>query len=92
MSHDAETTLFTTLLTTLYVLIFHYTDETDLIIGSPMTGRSRAAWLETIGYFVNPVVLRNSLGGNPTFADLVQKVKKKRCKAPLNTRIIPFRC
>ena len=76
VSHDAEATLFTTLLTTLYMLIFHYTDETDIIIGSPMTGRSRAAWLETIGYFVNPVVLRTSLGGNPTFADLVDTVKK----------------
>jgi acyl carrier protein len=76
VSHDAETTLFTTLLTTLYVLIFHYTDQEDVIIGSPMTGRSRATWLETIGYFVNPVILRTRLAGNPTFAELIQGVKK----------------
>lgn len=71
VSHDAETPL----LTTLYALIYHYTDQEDIIIGSPMTGRSRGAWLETIGHFVNPVILRTSLTGNPTFAELVQGVK-----------------
>ncbi len=76
LSHDAETTLFTTLLTTLYTLIYHYTDQEDIIIGSPMTGRSRGAWLETIGHFVNPVILRTSLAGNPTFAELVNGVKQ----------------
>lgn len=43
-----------------------------------MTGRSRGAWLETIGHFVNlvnPVILRMSLVGNPTFTELVQGVK-----------------
>ncbi len=75
LSHDAETTLFTTLLSTLYVLMYHYTDQEDIIIGSPMTGRSRGAWLETIGHFVNPVILRTNLAGNPTFSELVQGVK-----------------
>ncbi len=76
VSHDAETTLYTTLLTTLYTLIYHYTDQEDLIIGSPMTGRSRGAWLETIEHFVNPVILRMSLAGNPTFTELVQGGKR----------------
>lgn len=75
LSHHAETTLFTTLLSTLYVLIYHYTDQEDVIIGSPLTGRSRRDWLETIGHFVNPVILRTSLAGNPTFAELLQGVK-----------------
>jgi len=75
VSHEAETTLFTTLLTTLYTLIYHYTDAEDILIGSPLTGRSRGAWLATIGHFVNLVILRISLAGNPTFAELVQGVK-----------------
>jgi acyl carrier protein len=76
LSHETDTTLFTTLLTTLYVMLYHYTDQEDLIVGSPMTGRSRSAWLNTIGHFVNPVVLRSSLAENPPFLTLIERVKQ----------------
>ena len=76
LSDQAETTLFTTLLATLYALLYHYTDQEDLIVGSPMTGRSRSAWLNTIGYFVNSVLLRTSVSENPTFVTLIEQAKQ----------------
>lgn len=76
LSHETDSTLFTTLLATLYMLLYHYTDREDLIIGSHMTGRSRVGWLDAVGHFVNPVVLRTCLEGNPTFVDLIERVKQ----------------
>ena len=61
------TTLYTALLATFQVLLHRYSGQDDVLVGSPTAGRSRAEFAGLVGYFVNPVVLRADLSGNPTF-------------------------
>ena len=69
------TTLYTILLATFEVLLYRYTGQEDLLIASPMLGRSRAAFARTVGDFVNLVVLRGNLSDNPTFKSLLGNVR-----------------
>ncbi|WP_437759618.1 non-ribosomal peptide synthase/polyketide synthase [Sorangium sp. So ce1389] len=67
LARQAGTTAYTALLAAFQVLLHRLTGQTDLVVGTPTTGRGRAALAEQVGYFVNPVVLRADLSGRPTF-------------------------
>jgi amino acid adenylation domain-containing protein len=69
-------TLYMTLLAAFNVLLHRYTHQEDICIGSPIAGRNRAEIEGLIGFFINPLVLRTDLSGNPTFRDLLQRVKE----------------
>ena len=60
-----------TLLAAFQVRLYRYTDQDDILVGSPAAARSRAAFSNVVGYFVNPLVLRADLSGNPTFAQFL---------------------
>jgi amino acid adenylation domain-containing protein len=75
LSHTYGTTLYMTLLAAFQVLLYRYTGQEDILVGSPTTGRSRAEMDGIVGYLVNPVVLRANLAGNPTFAEFIQQVR-----------------
>ncbi|MBA3947366.1 MAG: amino acid adenylation domain-containing protein, partial [Herpetosiphonaceae bacterium] len=70
LSRQTEATLFMTLLAAFQTLLYRYTGQTDLLIGSPIAGRTRAETEGLIGFFVNTLVLRTDLSGNPSFRDL----------------------
>ncbi len=74
-SRDRGVTLYMTLLAAFQVLLYRYTNQEDLLLGSPTTGRSRADLAELVGYFVNPVVCRADLSGNPTFEEFLNQVR-----------------
>ncbi|MDF5732675.1 MAG: AMP-binding protein, partial [Rhizonema sp. PD38] len=74
-SRDRGVTLYMTLLAAFQVLLYRYTNQEDLLVGSPTTGRSQADLAELVGYFVNPVVLRADLSGNPTFEEFLNQVR-----------------
>ena len=75
LSRAHEATLLMTSLAAFQVLLYRYSGQESFTIGSPAAGRSaRSASL--IGYFVNPVVLRADLSGNPTFAELLGRVRE----------------
>ncbi|MEM8531240.1 MAG: amino acid adenylation domain-containing protein [Chloroflexota bacterium] len=76
LSETYYSTLYMTLLTMFSTLLFRYTNQTDLLIGSPTTGRNRAALTSLIGYFVNPVVLRMDLSNSPTFTSLLASTRQ----------------
>lgn len=61
-------------LTALYVLLYQYTGETNLIIGSPIEGRYSKELTNIIGMFVNMVALRSNLDPNLSLADFLQNV------------------
>ncbi|MBV9791955.1 MAG: AMP-binding protein, partial [Chloroflexi bacterium] len=69
-------TRYMTLLAAFQVLLFRYSGQDDLLVGSPTAGRSRAGLAELVGYFVNPVVLRGNGTGNPTFAEFAGRVRE----------------
>jgi amino acid adenylation domain-containing protein len=71
-AHNA--TLYMTLLAAFQVLLYRYTGQEDFLIGSPKAGRNQK-WSRLVGYFVNTVVLRSRLDGNPTFAALLDRVR-----------------
>jgi len=68
--------LFHTLVSVYNVLLYRYTGQEDLIVGSPMIGRSKAEFTGIVGYFVNPVALRTRLSGEIKFNDLMRQVRK----------------
>jgi len=75
LSHDHETTLFMTLLSAFCVLLRGYTGQSDIVVGSPIANRTRAEIEGLIGFFVNVLVLRTDLSGNPSFLEILKRVK-----------------
>ena len=66
--------LFMTTLATLLVLLYRYTAETDIIVGTQVAGRDHGDAEGLIGPFVNTLVLRNDLSGDPLFSDVLMRV------------------
>ena len=75
LSQQEQSTLFMTLLAAFKVLLHRYTDQTDIIVGSPIANRRLAEVEELIGCFTNTLVLRSDLAGNPTFRALLARVR-----------------
>lgn len=69
-------TPFITLLAALYILYYRYSGQEDFAIGSPISGRNNSEVEQLIGCFINTLVLRGDLSGNPTFTELLTRVKK----------------
>ncbi len=69
-------TLYMLLLAAFQVLLYRYTAQEDIVVGSPTAGRSKAELSEMVGYFVNPVVLRVNLSQNPTLAEFLVQVRQ----------------
>ena len=68
-------TLFMTLLAAFQVLLYRYSGQEDIIVGSPIANRTRKELEPLIGFFVNTLVLRSDLSGNPTFRELLDRVE-----------------
>ena len=71
-------TLFMVLLAAFKVLLHRYSGETDICVGTPIANRK---WAETeglIGFFLNTLVLRTNLSGDPTFRELISRVRQQR--------------
>ena len=70
-------TLFTILLASFGVLLYRYTRQVDIVIGTPSpAGRKRSEIQAMLGYFLNPVALRLDLDGNPLFRELLLQVQR----------------
>ncbi len=64
-----------TILAAFQVLLYRYSGQEDILVGSPTTGRSRREFSGIVGDFINPVVLRANLSGNPTFKTFLTQVR-----------------
>ena len=82
-------TLFMVMLTVFYVLLMRYSGRRDLVVGTPMGGRPRTGLEGLIGFFINTVVLRADLGGDPSFRQLLQQVRDVALGAHANQEL-PF--
>jgi amino acid adenylation domain-containing protein len=74
LSHQEGGTLFMTLLAAFKVLLYRYTGQEDVLVGTPIANRTRTELEGLIGFFVNTLVLRTDLSGNPTFRELLGRV------------------
>ncbi|HEX4962825.1 MAG TPA: non-ribosomal peptide synthase/polyketide synthase [Thermoanaerobaculia bacterium] len=74
-------TLFMTLLAGFQVLLYRLTGEEDVVVGAPTAGRNQTELEGLIGYFINPLALRTDLSGNPTFVELLRRVRRMVLKA-----------
>ena len=75
LSHERGTTPFATLLGAFQVLLSRYTGQQDFAVAVPMAGRTRSETEDLIGFFVNTVVVRADLAGNPLFADVLDRTQ-----------------
>ncbi|MEM7795317.1 MAG: amino acid adenylation domain-containing protein, partial [Cyanobacteria bacterium P01_C01_bin.118] len=75
LSQDNGATLFMTLLAGFKALLYAYTGQPDMMVGTDIANRNRAEIEGLIGFFVNLLVLRTDLSGNPGFQDLLQRVR-----------------
>ncbi|MFE1748578.1 amino acid adenylation domain-containing protein [Coleofasciculus sp. H7-2] len=76
LSQRQGVTLFMTLLATFQTLLYRYTQQSDIVVGSPIANRNRREIEGLIGFFVNSLVLRTNLSGNPTFLELLGRVRE----------------
>ncbi len=76
LSRQEGVTLFMTLLAAFQTLLDRYTGQDDIVVGVPIAGRNRAEVEGLIGFFVNTLVLRTNLAGNPSFRELLGRVRE----------------
>ncbi|GAP93858.1 non-ribosomal peptide synthetase [Leptolyngbya sp. NIES-2104] len=76
LSQQMGVTLFMTLLAAFKTLLHRYSGQTDIAIGSPIANRHQSELEGLIGFFVNSLVLRTDLTGDPTFRALLEKVRE----------------
>src|SRR6266568_2834330 len=89
LSRQEGVTLFMTLLAAFNVLLYRYSLQEDLLVGSPIANRTRAELEGLLGCFVNTLVLRTDLSGNPTFRDLLKRVREGTLEA-YDHQDVPF--
>jgi amino acid adenylation domain-containing protein len=76
LSQKLGATLFMTLLTAFNILLSRYSGQSDIIVGSPIANRNHSEIESLIGFFVNTLVLRTNLEGNPSFVELLSRVRQ----------------
>jgi len=89
LARREEATLFMVLLAAFHTLLYRWSGQTDVSIGMIADGRARPDVEANIGHFVNPVVLRADLAGQPTFAGLLGQLRPRLLEA-LEHRHVPF--
>lgn len=76
LSQQEGVTLFMTLLAAFQTLLHRYTGQGDIVVGSPIANRNHSELEPLIGFFVNSLVLRVALSDNPTFRELLGRVRE----------------
>ncbi|MGE5820443.1 MAG: condensation domain-containing protein, partial [Deltaproteobacteria bacterium] len=89
LSRREGVTQFMTLLAVFYVLLYRYSEQEDVVVGSPIANRNRTEIDGLIGFFVNTLILRADLSGTPTFKELLLRVREV-CLDAYTHQDLPF--
>ncbi len=81
LSRNSGTTLFMTLQAAFATLLYRYSGQSDILIGSPIANRNRREIERLIGFFVNTLVLRTRFEDNPSFQELLTQVRETTLRA-----------
>lgn len=76
LSRREGVSLFMLLLAVFKLLLSRYAGQEDIVVGTPIAGRNRVETEGLIGFFVNTIVMRTDLSGNPTFVGLLERVRE----------------
>jgi amino acid adenylation domain-containing protein len=80
-SRQENATLFMTLLAGLQTLLYRYTNLDDIVVGTDIANRTQSKTELLIGFFINLLVLRTDMRGNPSFRELLQRVREVTLQA-----------
>lgn len=89
LARSEDVTLFMLLLAGFNALLSRYTGQHDIVIGTPVAGRTRRETEGLIGFFVNTLVLRTSTANDPTFIELLRRVRET-CLGAYQHQEAPF--
>lgn len=89
ISRQQGTTLFMTLLAALKVLLYRYSGQRDICVGTPVAGRQQQEVEGLVGFFINTLALRSELSGEISFMDFLQQVRATTLEAYMHQEI-PF--
>ncbi|MDR5726235.1 MAG: amino acid adenylation domain-containing protein, partial [Terriglobia bacterium] len=89
LGRQESVTLFMTMLSAFLVLLYRYANQDDLVVGTPIANRNRLETEGLIGCFVNTLVLRTNLSGNPSFRELLRRVREV-CLGAYGHQDLPF--
>ncbi|MEQ8464527.1 amino acid adenylation domain-containing protein [Coleofasciculus sp. E1-EBD-02] len=89
LSQKSGTTLFMTLMAAYVTLLFRYSGQEDILLGTPIANRNHQDIEGLIGFFVNTLVMRTRLEGNPSFSELLTQVRSTCLDAYAN-QDVPF--
>ena len=81
LSRDQGATLFMAMLAGFSVLLGRYSGQDEIVIGSPVAGRTRSETEGVIGFFINTIVLRCDLRGDPCFRELLTRTRDRAMRA-----------
>ncbi|MBC9914695.1 non-ribosomal peptide synthetase [Chitinophaga varians] len=89
LSQEADTSLFITLLSLVKILLYRYTDQDDIIVGIPVSGRKQEELTQQIGYYINMLPVRTSIDGGASYSGFLSDLKA-RCIAAYQHEDYPF--
>ncbi|MDH3637083.1 MAG: amino acid adenylation domain-containing protein [Gammaproteobacteria bacterium] len=89
LCRDRQATLFIVWLAALLVFLHRYCGHTDVTVGTPIAGRNHWEFETTIGLFIDTLVLRGDLSGNPSFSELLERVRTLAIEA-YDHQSVPF--
>ncbi|MBO1049494.1 MAG: amino acid adenylation domain-containing protein [Dolichospermum sp. DEX182a] len=75
LAKSEKTTLYIVLLAAFNVLLYRYTNQDDILVGSPTTSRQRSEFIRVVGYLINIVVLRANISENSNFRDFLGQIR-----------------
>ena len=76
LAQEHDCTLFMLLLAAFQALLARYTGQDDIVVGTPVAGRTRVETEPLIGFFINTLVLRTDLSGDPSFRELLTRTRE----------------
>lgn len=89
LSKDAGGTLYMTLLAAFQLLLYRYTGQNEIIVGTPAAGRVQSAFMDIVGYFSNFLPMRSDLIPDITFSELLERIKRTAFQAQMH-QAYPF--
>ncbi|MCP5140704.1 MAG: amino acid adenylation domain-containing protein [Chromatiales bacterium] len=89
LAREQQGTLYMVLLAAFDVLLSRYSGSEDIVVGTPVEGRTERSLEQLVGLFINTLVMRTDLSGDPTFTELLQRVRTVTLEAQAH-QDLPF--